>query len=289
MRKLDLLTYSAEGTEDNRIEYVKTDSEQLNEILGGGIGTGNLIVLEAPSGAGKTTFMMRLFIRCLLARKPVAYISIGEQDEIEVFERIACMYCNIDYATFIGTRDEEDCEKIACFLDKFSDLIHIYYSDDPFEVHKTAEGEPNNDFIPIMRDINENKVKFIFMDYLGAVLADQLDSQYSYLTKLSAGLKNRCTDNNIMIMTAMQTNRPLKAELRLDTLDVTSVDETFMADSIGPARKASICMALFKWKGQYYLNVYKNRLNGKLKAIPMDFKPTTYQWVEFFQGKEEWF
>lgn len=289
MRKLDLLTYSAEGTEDNRIEYVKTDSEQLNEILGGGIRTGNLIVVEAPSGAGKTTFMMRLFIRCLLARKPVAYISIGEQDETEVFERIACMYCNIDYATFIDTRDEEDCDKVTCFLEKFGDLIHIYYSDDPFEEHKAAQGEPNNDFTPIMRDINENKVKFIFMDYLGAVLADQLDSQYSYLTKLAAGLKNRCTDNNIMIMTAMQTNRPLKAELRLDTLDVTSVDETFMADSIGPARKASICMSLFKWKGQYYLNVYKNRLNGKLKAIQMDFTPITYQWVEFFKGKEEWF
>lgn len=289
MRKLDLLTYSAEGTEDNKIEYVKTDSEQLNELLGGGIRTGNLIVVEAPSGAGKTTFMMRLFIRCLLARKPVAYISIGEQDETEVFERIACMYCNIDYATFIDTRDEEDCDKVTYFLEKFGDLIHIYYSDDPFEEHKAAQGDPNNDFTPIMRDINENKVKFIFMDYLGAVLADQLDSQYSYLTKLAAGLKNRCTDNNIMIMTAMQTNRPLKAELRLDTLDVTSVDETFMADSIGPARKASICMSLFKWKGQYYLNVYKNRLNGKLKAIQMDFTPITYQWVEFFKGKEEWF
>lgn len=286
MRKLDLLTYSAEGTEDNRIEYVKTDSEQLNEILGGGIRTGNLIVLEAPSGAGKTTFMMRLFIRCLLSRKPVAYISIGEQDETEVFERIACMYCNIDYATFIDTRDEDDCNKITCFLEKFGDLIHIYYSDDPFEEHNVAQGEPNNDFIPIMRDINENKVKFIFMDYLGAVLAEQLDSQYSYLTKLAAGLKNRCTDNNIMIMTAMQTNRPLKSELRSDTLDVTSVDETFMADSIGPARKASICMSLFQWKGQYYLNVYKNRLNGKLKALQMDFTPTTYQWVEYFNGKE---
>ena len=286
MRKLDLLTYSAEGTEDNRIEYVKTDSEQLNEILGGGIRTGNLIVVEAPSGAGKTTFMMRLFIRCLLARKPVAYISIGEQDETEVFERIACMYCKIDYSTFIDTRTEEDCDKITYFLEKFGDLIHIYYSDDPFDEHNAAQGEPNNEFKTIMRDINENKIKFIFMDYLGAVLAEQLDSQYSYLTKLAAGLKNRCTDNNIMIMTAMQTNRPLKAELRLDTLDVTSVDETFMADSIGPARKASICMSLFQWKGQYYLNVYKNRLNGKLKAIQMDFKPTSYEWVEFFNGKE---
>ena len=245
MNKLDLVKYSPEGTDENKIEYVKTDSEQLNEILGGGLRTGNLIVVEAPSGAGKTTFMMRLFIRALLANKPVAYISIGEQDETEVFERIACMYCKIDYATFIDTRDEQDCDAITHFLEKFGDLIHIYYSDDPFEIHENSEGHLTRDINPILKDIDENKVKFIFMDYLGAVLADQLDSQYSYLTKIAAKLKNKCTDKNIMIMTAMQTNRPLKAELRTDTLDVTSVDETFMADSIGPARKASICIALF--------------------------------------------
>lgn len=286
MNKLDLVKYSPEGTDENKIEYVKTDSEQLNEILGGGLRTGNLIVVEAPSGAGKTTFMMRLFIRALLANKPVAYISIGEQDETEVFERIACMYCKIDYATFIDTRDEQDCDAITHFLEKFGDLIHIYYSDDPFEIHENSEGHLTRDINPILKDIDENKVKFIFMDYLGAVLADQLDSQYSYLTKIAAKLKNKCTDKNIMIMTAMQTNRPLKAELRTDTLDVTSVDETFMADSIGPARKASICIALFQWKGQYYINVFKNRLNGKLKAIQMEFSPVTYKWVEFFNGKE---
>ena len=286
MKTFDPAKYSPESTDENKIEYVKTDSEQLNEILGGGLRTGNLVVVQAPSGAGKTTFMMRLFIRALLANKPVAYISIGEQDEKEVFERIACMYCKIDYATFIDTREQKDCEAIAQFLDRFGQLIHIYYSDDPFEVHEDAEGHITRDINPILKDIDEHKVKFIFMDYLGAVLADQVDSQYSYLTKIAAKLKNKCTDKNIMIMTAMQTNRPLKSELRLDTLDVTSVDETFMADSIGPARKASICMSLFQYKGQYYLNVFKNRLNGKLKAIQIQFKPINYEWVEFFNGKE---
>ena len=105
---------------------------------------------------------------------------------------------------------------------RYYDLIHIYYSDDPFEIHEDAEGHLSRDINPIFRDIEANKIKFVFMDYLGAVLADQLDSQYSYLTKIAAKLKNKCTDNNIMIMTAMQTNRPLKAELRSDALDITS-------------------------------------------------------------------
>lgn len=279
MRDFDYLCYSPEGNDSNKIEYVKTDSETINEVLGGGLRTGNLIVVEAPSGAGKTTFMMRLFIRALLAHKPVAYLSIGEQDETEVFERIACMFYKIDYTEFIETRSEEDCQKINDFINEYKDLCKISYSDDPFANEK-------KEFIEFMRDVNQKNIKFIFIDYLGSVLAEQLDSQYSYLTKLAAELKNRCTDNNIMIMTAMQTNRPLKSELRLETLDVTSIDETFMADSIGPARKASICMALFQWKGQYYLNVFKNRLNGKLKAIQLEFEPTTYKWIEFFNGKE---
>lgn len=285
MKKFSFDNYIPEGNEDNRIEYVKTDSLSLNDMLGGGLRTGNLVVLEAPSGAGKTTFMMRLFIKALLAKKPVAYISIGEQDENEVFERIACMYCKIDYAKFIDSRDEEDCKRIKLFIEKFRDLIHIYYSDDPFEAHTNLDGTISYEINPIMKDIHDGKVKFIFMDYLGAVLADQLDSQYSYLTKLASKLKTWCTDYNIMIFTAMQTNRILKSELRIDTLDVTSIDETFMADSIGPARKASICMSLFQWKGQYYINIFKNRLNGNLGTIKIDFKPISYEWDELF-GKD---
>ena len=286
MKQFDVLTYSAEKTDANTIEYVKTDSDQLNEMLGGGLRTGNLIVVQAPSGAGKTTFMMRLFIRALMAHKKVAYISIGEQDEIEVFERIACMGRKIDYANFIDTRTSEDCDKIRDFIEHFGEQINIYYSDDPFAPTEDENGKIHYDINTIMRDIKEKNIKFIFMDYLGASMADNLDSQYSYLTKLAAKLKNACTNRNIMIFTAMQTNRALKAELREDGFDPSSIDETFMADSIGPARKASICMSLFERQGQYYLNVFKNRLNGNLGVIQFDFKPINYEWVEFFNGKE---
>lgn len=286
MKQFDVLTYSAEKTDANTIEYVKTDSDQLNEMLGGGLRTGNLIVVQAPSGAGKTTFMMRLFIRALMAHKKVAYISIGEQDEIEVFERIACMDKKIDYANFIDTRTEEDCNKIRDFIEHFGEQINIYYSDDPFSPTEDENGKIQYDINYIMKDIKEKNIKFIFMDYLGASMADNLDSQYSYLTKLAAKLKNACTNRNIMIFTAMQTNRALKSALKDKDFDPSSIDETFMADSIGPARKASICMSLFERQGQYYLNVFKNRLNGNLGVIQFDFKPINYQWVEFFNGKE---
>ena len=285
MKELNFDKYSPEKTDANTIEYVKTDSEQLNEMLGGGLRTGNLIVVQAPSGAGKTTFMMRLFIRALMAHKKVAYISIGEQDEVEVFERIACMDKKIDYANFIDSRTEEYCEKINDFIEHFRDQVNIYYSDDPFCPTEDENGKLHYDINTIMRDIKEKEIKFVFMDYLGAAMADNLDSQYSYLTKLAAKLKNACTNRNIMIFTAMQTNRALKSALKDKEFDPSSIDETFMADSIGPARKASICMSLFERQGKYYLNVFKNRLNGKLGVIQFDFKPINYQWVEYF-GKE---
>ena len=286
MNEFNFKEYSPEKTDANTIEFVKTDSEQLNEMLGGGLRTGNLIVVQAPSGAGKTTFMMRLFIRALMARKKVAYISIGEQDATEVFERIACMWNKIDYANFIDTRTPEDCDKIRYFIESFGDQINIYYSDDPFSPTEDENGNIHYDINYIMKDIKEKEIKFVFMDYLGASMADNLDSQYSYLTKLAAKLKNACTNRNIMIFTAMQTNRALKSALKENNFDPSSIDETFMADSIGPARKASICMSLFERQGQYYLNVFKNRLNGKLGVIQFNFKPINYEWVEFFNGKE---
>lgn len=268
--------------EGDTTKWVGTDSVQLNEMLGGGLMTGNLIVVQAPSGVGKTTFMMRSFIRTLIAGEKAAYISIGEQDEREILERIACMYNKIDYVSFFKYRSKDDVDKCQKFFDKNFDNMLIHYSDDPFEMHTDLNGNETCEMTAIMHDIVDNDIKFVFIDYLGAAMADRADSQYSYLTKLSGKLKNIATKHNLMIMTAMQTNRPFKTALKDSNFDLTDADESYMADSIGPVRKASVCMTLFEKDGHYRLNVFKNRLNKNLGCITMDMEPLSYKWLEYF-------
>lgn len=257
-------------------EYVTTDSPTLNEALGGGMRTSNLIVLQAPTGEGKTTFLMRLAIRSIMSKKRVLYVSVGEQTPEEIYMRLKCMIAGVTYnGNSREDYSEEDADRIEETASSgFFDNLYVQYTDD--SISKES----------LERAVHEFNIKYIFIDYIGSSLAERADQQYSYLTKLSSELKNYADENHICIITAMQTNRALLAELKSDNLDVTTIDETFMADSVGPARKATVCLSLFTYRGQKYITLFKNRLKGSKVAIPIQIKPQTYQWVELFNRKE---
>lgn len=290
MKVFDINEYKAKKDELTKIDIVTTDSITLNEMLGGGLRTSNLIVLQAPSGIGKTTFMMRLFNNTILQKKKVAYLSIGEENEIEIAERISCMFKSLEYDKFTATRNEEESQKVEEYLESHSDDYYICYSDDPFEWKKVSNGKGEKlirDIDIFFEEIKKRNINFVFIDYVGAVIAPGRETLYSYLTRVCSDLKNIATDENLMIFTAMQTNKQLKFESRQKEFDFESMDETFMADSIGPARKATICMTLCNTPvpGMYYLNVFKNRLNGKKGLITLKMKPRNYAWDEMF-GKD---
>lgn len=293
MFRFDLDKYNPKRTPDNQIQVVETDSPTLNKMLGGGLRTGNLYVLEALSGQGKTTFMMRLFINCLLAKKKVAFISVGEQSAEEILGRIACMYYSISYESFELDNTDEQCEKVNKFIAKYKDLIYIYYSEDlvtPYPARIDEEGvEPHIDYIDFLYELEKESVKFIFLDYLGAIYSNTLESQYSFLKKVAAWLKNKCTTNNVMIFTAMQMNgRTTEAALKEPDLDLKTINQTYMQDSVGPYAKASCCMSLFKYKEQRYINVFKNRLMGEsgIGVFPINIRGEKYHYDWYEPG--EW-
>lgn len=263
MLNFDLDEFEAKKTPDEQIEVVETDSPTLNKMLGGGLRTGNLYVLQAKSGEGKTTFMMRLFINCLLAGKKVAFISAGEQSAKEIVCRIACMYYRISYESYEFDNTDEQCEKINKFVEKYKDLMYVYYSEDLLLIHSNEEGQSTSDLKEFFLEIKRESIKFVFLDYLGAIYSNTAESQYSFLRRVAAQLKNKCTDNNIMIFTATQTNRLLPPALKEPNLDLTSVNQTYMQDSIGPWVKASCCLSLFTYFGKTYINIFKNRTVGR--------------------------
>ena len=255
--------------------YFLTDCSQLNEALGGfGIQSGNLVVVQAPTGEGKTTFMMRLAINAAKEHK-VAYISCGEQDEKELSVRFICMIRQIKYQgvqeSSYTPEQVKDLKSFAEHSEAFSNIDVFYEENDPITLsHKLAD----------------DGYKFIFIDYLGCLLAPTQDQQYQFLTRVASALKNLATEKNIGIITAMQTNRSLLSALKDPTLDPVSVDETFMADSIGPARKATICLSWFNYKNKRYLVLYKNRFNGQKCSAVIGVDPLSYTWIEYFNPDE---
>lgn len=275
-------------------EYVKTDIPTLNEALGGGIRTGNFIVFQAPSGAGKSTFLQRLFFKTLMARKKAAYISLGEQTNDEIFERIVSISAQISYEDFCNLSDEEQKNICKEFLEVNKDLSYLYYTDDlyknyslniPINNSGSSKEITTSDYEQIFKDILKNDIKFIFIDYLGCILPENEDGLYSLLTKKAAEFKNFCTENNVCICTAMQTNRQLLSAIHADNFKPEMVDESYMADSIGPARKCTVGVSIIPVNDYYYFNVFKNRYNGKEPCIKTIIQQKTYRCDEMFDSE----
>lgn len=258
--------------EEREVLSFLTDSKQLNDALGGyGIESGNLLVVQSPTGDGKTTFMMRLAILAAKGHK-VAYISCGEQDVKELSVRFARMVQGEQYKGVQKSRYTEDeyneiikcCNNSKCYKN-----IEVYYE--------------TQDVCSTVINAVKAGAQFVFIDYIGCLLAEQQNQQYSYLTKISSWLKEYATENNVGIITAMQTNRLLLNELKQPEFDPITIDGEFMADSIGPAKKATICISWFRRKGTRYLTLYKNRFNGEKLSIQIDVEKNSYKWNEFYK------
>lgn len=269
-------------------DCVSTDCKELNECLCGGLRTGDLIVFEAASGCGKTTTLQRLAINSAEQCKKCMFISGGEQPAEEIVERMACMMCGYDYSEFIKEYKDDQVENAKSKLERIIDYVDVEYSEDPFANYKIEDNKPYTYDMEqfILKAVNEG-IQFIFFDYIGSSLPELADSTYAYYTHMATILKSWATKYHLCIVTAIQMNRAFKEAIKNDkkyhNFDPNLVDETFMADSIGPARKASVCIAYFEHNGQRYLNVFKNRLNGKCKLIPVKVDETnhTYSWSEF--------
>lgn len=259
--------YKAYCEKRKLIETVPTHvGPQFNKMLCGGLKTQQFYVLLASTGVGKSTTMMQFALDCYRAGKNAAYVTIDEQNEFEILERMACMWFEISYYEYIENPEEHP-EVEDFIMNKLMERITVYFTKNPFEefvIERDKKKYRLTDFDQMIFDMQDRGIKFVFVDYLNAVAIDK--DAYSKLTQISSGLKDIAEEYNFMIFTAMQTNRDLKKAMKQMDFDATLVDESYMADSIGPARKATVCLSLVKQKDSSYktLNVFKNRLNGTL-------------------------
>lgn len=258
--------------------------ESFNDLLGGGLRTQQFYILLAGTGVGKSTTMMQLALDCKRAGKKAVYVTIDEQNEHEILERMACMWLSIPYYDFL--MDPDKYPKVSDFIDNnLVDYITVFFSRNPFVESKVVNENGKLETVPaefnsIVEYMKKEDIGFVFVDYLNAVAIDK--DSYSKLAYLSSELKDIAEGSNIMIFTAMQTNRELKKAMRQQDFDATLVDESYMADSIGPARKCTTCLSLVKEPDKEYmtLNVFKNRLTGKLGSVKVVSKPISMQLSE---------
>lgn len=252
---------------------VKTDSEKLNQILGGGLVTNNLIVFQGPSGIGKTTILQRLALNCIDAGEKVMYISAGEQDARELAERFCCMINGYNYSDYVFNRDLDKKAAVIETQAKIADKIQLIYGE---EISMT-------DLDLCLKMAESNGISYVFLDYLGCMTADSEDGQYSYLKKVASVLKNRATNGNQCVITSMQTNRTFDIDYKGKNFDYKMANIEYMAESKGPGIKGTTCITMCRDKLQsnvLHLNVFKNRFTGQLDDVTVYISKYDYKWKD---------
>ena len=269
---------------DKQFMKVSTGIETLDSITNGGLLTQNLYVFQAPTGVGKTTFLMDMCLKCLKSLQKVMYITAGEQDIDEIASRLACMHCHVSYKDYMNMGVDDKTNKIIYKLQKdYGTKLYIFYTDDPMTFYRTeGEQEPATDLQRALKICQEEKIQYIFYDYLGSTPCED-DKEFKFLTNLAGELKNLATANNLCICTCMQTNRMIWGEIRkIKNKDDVATDykgvmiplfnEDFSAKSVGVATKATVFATIWKLADRYYMDVFKNRITGEVCRIPLEIK-----------------
>lgn len=236
---------------DKRIEdvdrtTVRTDWDAINDIMDGGLGPGELGVVVAPSGVGKTWVLCALGAAAVKAGKSVVHYSM-ELSEHYVGQRYDTVFTQVSSADLKDKKDEVR-DKIKRLKGK---LLIKYYPPKGVSAKK------------IQAHLEKliaagNKPDLIIVDYADLLLShsNKTDSTYAEQGGVYIDLRGMSGELGIPVWTASQTNRT--------AIDSEVIEADKIADSYAKVMNADFIMSLSR-KAKDKLNntarvhVMKNR------------------------------
>lgn len=246
----------------------------LDELIGGGLSPGELAVVIAPPGGGKSMALVKGASTALLAGKKVIYYTLELSEEV-VGQRFDACINDIglkyvwDYPEHI-TEKLSDLAKLGGGL-KIKEFLEGGVTVNTIKAHlKTLEIEG---FIP---DV-------IFVDYLGLMkpLGSYAEKRHA-LTDIAEGLRNIANNMRVPIWSAHQTNRTAIQEERINT--------SHIGESLGIIATVDLALGLgrpdeMKEDNQAMLGIIKNRLgqDGIYRLLIFD---TRRVFIEFANENE---
>jgi replicative DNA helicase len=263
----DVVTRAMDGTPDGSIPF---GMPNLDELMRGGARAGQLILVAARPGMGKSAFALQVASNVADIGVHVAFFSM-EMSDSEIIERELAQRAGVPIDQF-GKRE-------------FADAI--------FSAQEHMEARPlsivDRSGIPlgtllsmIRRMVQRDGVGLVVVDYIGLIRASSRyqGDRNNEVSEISASLKALASELRIPIIALSQLNRAVEArpDKRPNLSD--------LRDSGALEQDANIVIMLYR--EEYYLRercdedrrgicdvmVQKNR-GGKCGIVPMKFNPPT--------------
>ena len=274
------------GPDADKYKGIPTGFRLLDTVLTG-LGRGDLIILAARPGMGKTSFALNIATRVAMQQKvPVAIFSL-EMTKEQLTNRILSAEAGIDSQAFrTGALRAEDWEYLALATEKLHDAP--IYMDDTSGITIT---EMKAKIRRVNQDPSRPNVGLIVIDYLQLMTTGQrTENRVQEISSITRNLKIMAKEMNVPIIALSQLSRAVEKQGNNSSHRPQLSD---LRDS-GSIEQDADCV-LFLYRDSYYASqnpdgaevdadtaeciVAKNR-HGETSTVPLGWMvPTPALWM----------